>query len=250
MTDAESLRHVKSMLEQLANGIDPVSGQPAKEDDCINQVQVVRCLFQAAGVLGRVIGDCEAGERQQETKPSGTYPWLVHRRIPVSDTPVTVSEITGRINELTEGEEGRKIKAADITSFLMERGFLEVVQEGEGSCAKRPTEKGRELGISVQERTGRIGPYRVTVYDADAQRYIMDGIDALLLTGQTGPGPKKAYAFLQGEKWTEGQDEALREMARRQVPVSVMASVLKRTERGIRARLVRLEIVERRSDAK
>ena len=54
MTELEIMQRAKMYLDKLANGINPVTDQPASDSDCINQVRISRCLFYVSDVLRRV----------------------------------------------------------------------------------------------------------------------------------------------------------------------------------------------------
>ena len=43
-----------------------------------------------------------------------------------------------------------------------------------------PTALGRSIGLSVEERSGKRGPYQVTLYHPDAQHFILDNLDDIL----------------------------------------------------------------------
>ena len=62
----------------------------------------------------------------------------------------------------------------------MECGFLVQMETGDGKKIKIPTEQGNMIGISSEERFGQAGPYRVSVYNTDAQQFILDNIDAII----------------------------------------------------------------------
>jgi len=98
----------------------------------------------------------------------------------VSETPIPVSEIARRINEYINDENMTKLKYQSITSFLIQGRFLREVLQENGKIAKHPTPEGKLLGITLEERRGEYGSYYVTLYDADAQRYIIDNIEAIV----------------------------------------------------------------------
>ena len=55
MTDLETMQRAKMYLDKLANGINPLTDQPASDSDCINQVRISRCLFYVSDLLRKVI---------------------------------------------------------------------------------------------------------------------------------------------------------------------------------------------------
>lgn len=45
MIDISKLRTAQDWIEKLANGINPLTLEPVKEDDIVNNVHISRCLF-------------------------------------------------------------------------------------------------------------------------------------------------------------------------------------------------------------
>ena len=121
-------------------------------------------------------------------------------------------------------------------------------QAGDGKTAKLPTEQGKAMGISTEERFGQAGTYHVTVYNKEAQQFILDNIEAIIEINNQKPAAS-IHAEFQGQPWTSIYDETLIDLFQKNVPVSEIAVTLKRTESGIRARLKKLGYIEKHSDA-
>lgn len=241
MTELETLQRAKMYLDKLANGIDPLTDSPVPENECINQVRISRCLFYVSDVLRKLIdngGNIEKPQKIKKTSFSITQEEL--KRYPFDEIPIPVSEITKKINDLVVSETTTKLKHSSITSFLMQEGFLVEREFAEGKKSKFPTKQGKSIGISREERQGQNGPYYVTVYNADAQRFILDNLYAIIELNT----PQKESADLQWQPWTPNYDEALIDLYNKQVPLSEIAVTLKRTETAIRARLKRLGIIK------
>ena len=71
-------------------------------------------------------------------------------------------------------------RTTTITDWLLQRGFLEMNTWGDGTPFRGPTALGRSIGLSVEERSGKRGPYQVTLYHPDAQHFILDNLDDIL----------------------------------------------------------------------
>ena len=82
----------------------------------------------------------------------------------------------------------------------------------DGREVKLPTAAGMELGISQEVRPARTGASTVVVYNENAQRYIVDNIDAILEA-------EKLRFKMQGMPWSQAEDEFLEEQAARGIPV-------------------------------
>ena len=183
MTETEKLQLAKGWLEKMANGWNPVSDVKVAEDDCINQVEVSRCLFFVCGILDRVIaaGGNEPVQRiTRARKEAFSITPEELNRFAFSETPITVTELARRINLLIDTERMAHLKYSSLTAFLLHSGYLEETRRTDGGIMKTPTEEGRQAGISIEERTGRQGAYQVTVYNLAAQQFILDNLGAVI----------------------------------------------------------------------
>lgn len=91
-----------------------------------------------------------------------------------SDTPISVSEITHRINELVYDDSRKKLKATDITEWLLSTGVLKELELNGRNC-KMPTYDGTKLGLSVERREKEDGErYYIVLYNRKAQEFIIE----------------------------------------------------------------------------
>ncbi|MBR2742808.1 MAG: hypothetical protein IKD89_04375 [Clostridia bacterium] len=181
MTELETMQRAKMYLDKLANGIDPLTDRPVPDGDSINQVRISRCLFYVSGVLEKVIENGGQIGRPERIKKE---PFMISpeelKRFNVSERPVTVSAFTAMVNELIDQSVMKRLTHRSVTAFLIRCGMLEEIKTADGRTRKEPTEQGRSIGISTEEHTGMTGTYRVTVYNAEAQQFILDNIYAVI----------------------------------------------------------------------
>ena len=181
MTELETLQRAKMYLDKMANGIDPLSDQPAPDSDCINQVRISRCLFYVSDILRKLIengGVIEKASKAKKIPFDITQDELLNYDF--DGGPIPITEVTRKINSLVDSESMTKLKYSSITAFLIRCGFLEEVNSDNGRTAKRPTADGNLIGITSEERMGRNGIYHVTVYNAEAQKFILDNIETII----------------------------------------------------------------------
>ena len=57
MTELDIMKHAKSYLDSLSQGIDPISGQPVPNDSVLNNVRLEKCFRYVSGVLEQVIAN-------------------------------------------------------------------------------------------------------------------------------------------------------------------------------------------------
>lgn len=174
----ELLKHAKDYIEKMANGINPLTGESVPDSDIINNVRISRCLFYVNSVLDDVLSN--GGITNNKTKK---IPFNISKdeikKYQYSDEDLSISKIVKRINELVNNENMTKLKATEVCNWLISIGLM---MEGTlyDKKVKRPTEKGKIIGMYVEHRIGTHGDYDIILYKKGAQKFIIDNIESLL----------------------------------------------------------------------
>ena len=240
MTELEIMQHAKTYLDKLAQGIDPLTNREVPEDDIINNARISRCLFYVSDVLRQVIEN--GGVIGAPAKKGALAPYALsfeeRSRYTFGDWPLSASQIAQRLNELVDLETMQKLKTTSITKFLLQSGLLFEEEGPSGNKNKRPTEAGRKLGISTQQRMGQNGDYTAVVYSQEAQQFILDNLDAIIGINATPLHEN------QGKSWEPEEDAYLRKAVQTGVDIKGISAELKRTRAAIRARLEKLGLIK------
>lgn len=236
MTELEMINRAKTYIDKLANGVNPLTDELVSENDIVNNVRISRCFFYISDLLRRFA----EGGFPEAAKKGKKQPFIIteeqRKRFEFSETPISVSEIARRFNAAVNTEGAVQMRYSGITFWLIESGLLSVDRREDGREVKLPTAAGMELGISQEVRSGANGSYTVVVYNENAQRYIVDNIDAILEA-------EKLRFKMQGMPWSQAEDEFLEEQAARGIPVYDIALALKRNISSVRARTKKLGLV-------
>ena len=173
----ELLKHAKDYIEKMANGINPLTNEKVSENDIINNVRIARCLFYVNNVLGEVL--LNGGIKNNSNKK---IPFNIKKeeinKYKYSEEDLTISKIVKKINELRPSDNMTKLKATDVCNWLISIGLM---MEGTlyDKKVKRPTEKGKLIGMYVEHRIGTTMGYDVILYKKGAQKFIIDNIEKI-----------------------------------------------------------------------
>ncbi len=181
MTELETLQRAKAYMDALANGNDPISGEMMEEDTVLNQVRLARCFFFVSNILGEIIsngGVVTKPERRLKIQLSAAE----LATVTLSEQPVLISDFCKNIDSLFVGKNMRKLPPTKLANWLVDAGFLEIVQDAEGKNRKIPTKQGFQMGITTEERTGSRGTYVLNRYSASAQQFLLDNLLDILET--------------------------------------------------------------------
>lgn len=239
MTELETLERARMYLEKLANGIDPIDGSQIPDGDVVNNVRLRRCFFYVADVLRQVIenGGISGEKERKEKKRPFSLPPGKRGAFAFSPQPVTISELSGRINDLNADENMTKLPYRAIRDWLAELAMLQETVNSEGKTTRHPTPLGESIGIALESRTGQNGTYFVVVYGLEAQHFILDHLDEIVEC-------ERDRTKNQGQPWLPEHDACLRELYAQGVPVQTMAGTLKRDSGSVRKRLKKLGLTE------
>lgn len=177
MTELELTGKAKEMIDKMANGINPITGEYLAETDCVNNVRISRCFFFISDILRQVL---ERGG----LAPKKKIPFFISedqlQNFRYSDEPLFLSEIARRINELTGNPDMKKITYVDISAYLMDEGYLTYATQSDGKTVKLPTIKGEESGMHREERM--INGYQrlLTRYDRSTQNLILSSLPFII----------------------------------------------------------------------
>lgn len=202
MTELEKIAYAKSFIDKLANGINPLDDTPIPDDDIANNVRLSRCFFYVSDILRQVY------ENGGVTKPTRIHkiPFSVSveqlERFEYSSEPIPVSEIAKRIYAIADNENMEKVSYRQINQWLLNIGMLSLHDFGGRKPVRRPTEEGNQIGITVETRMGRYGEYQVVLYHEEAQRFILDNLDAIVATEV-----KKGKSYEKATPDSEGSDD-------------------------------------------
>lgn len=197
MTDRRILLHAKEYIDKMANGINPLTDQPIADEDLLNNVRISRCLFYVSGVLEDVLTEKERPAAPAPTPaPIPGYqkkaPFSITAEeleaFAYSEVPLSITEIVRRINAIKHDYRMRQLNFHMITGYLSDNGYLESAAADNGRFTKRPTAKGEAIGIKVIERTKDDNTFRYTVYDVQAQHFIIDNLAQILKSAETARG--------------------------------------------------------------
>ena len=174
----ELLKHAKEYIENMANGINPLTGESVKDDDLINNVRRSRCLFYFNDVLGNVLSNGGINNKKQKKIKFNISRETINK-YQYSEIDLPISKIVEKINELNDNENMYKLKASKVCDWLIDIGLL-VETEFNGKKFKIPTEQGEEMGMYLEHRMGYSGEYVIVLYPRKMQEFIIDNFECLL----------------------------------------------------------------------
>lgn len=183
MEELQKLQRAREYLQQLSQGIDPISHEALPEGNGITGQRLRNCFAYVAGVLGQVIENGgQVGRQTREKKAPFSISAQQLSQVELSDTPVSLSVVVQRINEAAGLDDTKKkLTHPPLANWLLTKGFLQEVTDAQGHKSKAATIQAGEIGIVRAQRQNPNGKsYWVNLYTREAQQFLLDHLEQIL----------------------------------------------------------------------
>lgn len=160
-----SKEEMLSYIGQLADGIDPKTGEILEKDTILNRSDIIRLFYSLRDYL------LNEDNIIKDKKKIGPFKLSSIDGI-AEDKITTIMLFTKRLNDFRL--KGTKpIAYTTITNWLVKEGYLYVDEEH----MKAPSEEGKKIGILFSLRRASGGKeYYVIEYSKNAQQFIVDNL--------------------------------------------------------------------------
>lgn len=248
MTELEKIRYTKEFIDKLANGINPLDETLIPDGDLLNNVRISRCMFYVSGILEKVCEDMSAPVKKKRIKNADKEPFFVGAdqaaKFQYDEGGLALGDIVKRLNELIDLDVMQRVRSGYISDWLASENLVTVTVAENAQAYKRVTEEGKAFGLKEEFRFGSNGmKYTIIVLDINAQKRIVEQINAIA----EKYAPKGGLEF-QGKAWAPEHDKTLVALFKDGLVAEEIAKELKRTTSAVRARLVKLGLINNRFD--
>lgn len=183
MTELETVIRAKKYIDNLANGINPLSGEMVDDKDIINNVRISRCLFYVSNILGQVIDNGGQVKKNKSNKVNKEKFNLTDEQIESlipHMTELSATKVLVIINEQIDSNYMKKLKLSTLLNWLINKGLLRETTNDNGRTVKLPTDAGIMLGLSEKIYSDLGIEKRYTVYNKNAQQFIFDNLHSII----------------------------------------------------------------------
>lgn len=174
--DYRKIKKIEEDLDLLMQGKDPQTRIKFSEDTILNS-NYNKNLFKELYIflnkfLKEKVGKKEIFQISNEMK----------EKIILSENPIPISTFVYSINKVIDTFKMKKLKATQITSWLLKKGYLDEKIHEDGKKFKILTDKAKEIGMTkktVENSYGRI--YDINLYSRKAQEFILNNLNKIIL---------------------------------------------------------------------
>lgn len=180
MEEAKLLTHAKDYIDQLARGVDPISGRAVPEDSVLVQERLVQCFQYVSRVLQRELDQLQKPEEPPEKKPPEKEP------PDQASGGMLLGDFMAGLCASRGFTANPLFLNAAAYHWLVQEGYL-TQRSGTNSSLTDypPTQKGIELGLVAEEHTNREGaPYVRILCGKKSWQLLRDNLEQIIACNQ------------------------------------------------------------------
>ena len=169
MTELETMQRAKQYIHKLANGIDPLTDRPLPHDTVLHQV-IDRAIEQ----------ESHPSKRAKKELPPFSLTPEQKQQVLLVHNPIPISQFVQAANAVADLDHMQKLKATDLTAWLVRKGFLQEVIRND-KRQKEPTANRNAIGITSEWRQAHStgAHYLAILYNYGAQQFLLDHLESV-----------------------------------------------------------------------
>ncbi len=182
--DKVDLERTKRVMEDLAFGKNPLTGEKLPNDTVLNDVSLARSFF----LVSKIIDDLLKNEKQaKRTKIPQNVPRIQfhitdeQRERAISDEPIGITRFVTNVRKSINDNSMQMPTNSQILSWLSEKGLLyKVTDTDTGKFHRMPSTEGQFIGITAKEAEYNGKKYMGCFYSRNAQVFILENMNSIL----------------------------------------------------------------------
>ncbi|MDE6061048.1 MAG: hypothetical protein K2G31_06240 [Clostridia bacterium] len=252
MDKLQMIQKAKKYLEFLAHSMDPTTEESIK-DSVLQKQEIQDVLLYTVSLLEELIAN--EGEVINVATPIEFSIERINKdSISVSDQPIQIGGFVRRINQQIDKTKMKTFKQSHLMEWLLSNGYLNKDKRAvvKNETFYSITESSNGVGIVEQEKvdseTGEIK--KSIVLTKMAQEFIVDNLENIADFTENIKPPRNSdnhqKTDMVGQKWTANEEKRLiQEFTVEKLTIKQIAEIHGRKSGGIKARLVKLGLIEK-----
>lgn len=172
----DELEEAKTILENMAKGINPISGERIEEGSFLNNAQIIRCIYHVVEVLNIVKNGSFNSKKTrefiitQEQKKMVTFPL----------EKIGMAKFSTCINNVLDLHISKKVTAIRLNKGLKK---LEILSEEKTQDGKKRTitnENSEQYGFESERRSHNGKEYDMVLINNNGKKYLLENIELLM----------------------------------------------------------------------
>lgn len=172
------LNQTKTVLEQLAQGINPLTGKGLERESVLKQGELVNCLKTASAIVERFIR--YGTGKQVEPRKFAITP-NQKKAVQLTKGKIGVNEFSRCVNLCLENG-AKKLTGVELNKRLKKLGILSEEKTADGKSRTTVNAKSADFGFASEQRTYKNESYEMILMNEVGKKYLLENLEVIMET--------------------------------------------------------------------
>ncbi len=175
---ADRLLKAKEVIQQIANGVNPLDQSEIPDDSFLHHPKIIRSLFCLLDYMDKEMNNSSS---HSQPKPK-TFMITAEQKSAVEfpDGPIGVNVLVKAINLVIDPTTSKKLNGAGLNKQLKKLGILSEEIDEKGKKRTIVNENSEGYGIIAQRRVFDGVEYDQVLFDEEGKAFVLQNIESLL----------------------------------------------------------------------
>lgn len=178
----EKMEKAKNVLQKMAKGVNPLTGEAITEHNFLNDPRIIRCFYFVSEVLDNVIQGVyrKSGSRL----PDFIITPEQKQRVKFPEGKIGVNEFSRHINQCINLNESKKLTGVELNKRLKKMGILTEKIIENGKTRTITNSNSAKYGFEMENRVFNGVEYEMVVINDHGKKYLLDNIETIMKSGE------------------------------------------------------------------
>ncbi|NSW91900.1 MAG: hypothetical protein HPY74_14735 [Firmicutes bacterium] len=175
-SESEKIEKAKIVLQKIAKGIDPLTGEQIEGDSFLNDPKIIRCFYFVTEVLDNVLKGVYSNRKLShffitpEQKSKVQFP----------EGKIGVNEFSKSINACIDPTSSKKLTGVELNKKLKKMGILSEEETDAGRKRTITNDTSIQYGFETERRVYNGNEYDMVVINDKGKKYLLDNIETIM----------------------------------------------------------------------
>ncbi len=175
-SEIEKIEKSIAVLEKIARGVDPLSGEILRENSFLNDPKIIRCFYFVTEVLKNVSQGAYSNPKATEFVITGEQ----KKRVEFPEGKIGVNEFSKRVNECLDLCFSKRLTGVELNRRLKKLGVLSEEKTENGKTRTIVNDNSGKYGFEMEKRAYNGVEYEAVVMNDSGKKYLLDNIEAIM----------------------------------------------------------------------
>jgi len=176
--EIEKIEKAKMILDKIAKGINPITGEQIEESSFLNDARIIRCFYFVAEVLDNV----QKGVYSSKKNKVGEFIITPEQKnlVEFPSGRIGVNEFSKCINQYIDISKSKKLTGVELNKRLKKLGIFSEESTGDGKTRTIINEKSIEYGFESERKSYNGNEYDMVMINDDGKKYLLENIEKII----------------------------------------------------------------------